>query len=89
MKFRLTPLNIVTALGFVLLALCIFKAEPVNAVGRCDFSGLFMIILGPLVLVSIVTDFIFRFLFKDLKRIWLVELIFISLTIILFLLLQK
>ncbi|MCY1506464.1 hypothetical protein D9M68_407150 [compost metagenome] len=89
MKFRLTPLNIITALGFTLLVLAFFQTKPTAAVGQIDMSPLYKMMLGAMILVSLVTDLIFRFLFKDLKRIWFVELVFISLTIVLFLLLQK
>ncbi len=89
MKFRLTPLNIVTSLGLALWAMSYFKTEQPSTPQQFDMSPLYKIILGSLVLVSIVTDLIFRFLFKELKRIWLAELVFISLTIIIFLLLQK
>jgi len=89
MKFRLTPLNIVTSLGFVCLALSFFNFSSNGLLIGTGMESLYKIILACLVLVSIVTDLIFRFLFKDLKRIWFVELIFISLTIVIFLLLQK
>lgn len=89
MKFRLTPLNIVTSLGFALLALTFFQAKSVSGVGQVEMSALYKIILSAMILVSIITDLIFRFLFKDLKRIWLVELVFILLTAVLILILQK
>jgi hypothetical protein len=88
-KLRLTPLNIVTALGFVLFALGFFSYSSGGLLINVGMESLYRIILVCLILVSIVTDLIFRFLFKDLKRVWLVELVFISLTIIIFLLLQK
>ncbi len=89
MKLRLTPLNIVTSLGFVFLALSFFEYNSGGLLIKAGMAPLYRIILAALVLVSIVTDLIFRFLFKDLKRVWLVETIFISLTVIIFLLLQK
>ena len=89
MKFRLTPLNIITSLGVVLWAMSYFQTKQTVELDQFDMSPLYKIILGSLVLVSVVTDLIFRFLFKDLKRIWLVELVFISLTIILFLLFKR
>lgn len=88
-KLRLTPLNIVTALGLITLALSFFEYNSNGSYVVISMAPLYRMILGSLVLVSIVTDFIFRFLFKDLKRIWLVEMVFIALTIIIFLLLQK
>jgi len=48
-----------------------------------------MLILGCLVAVTFVTDLIFRFTLKDIKRIWLIESIFIVITAILMLILQK
>lgn len=89
MRFRLTPLNIITSLGFVCLALSFLEPGSNGVLFTLGMTPLYRIIFACLVLVSIVADLIFRFLFKDLKRIWLVELVFISLTIIIFLLLQK
>lgn len=89
MKPRLTPLNIVTSAALVVLILTFIQENEMKAFGGHAFNTLFRIILGGIILVSLITDLIFRFLFKSLKRIWFVELIFISLTIILFLLLQK
>ena len=85
MKFRLTPLNIITSMGFVCLVLSYYQTKP----AQIDISPLYRIILVAMIGVSIVSDLIFRFLFKALKRIWLVELVFISLTVIIFLLLQR
>jgi hypothetical protein len=89
MKLRITPLNIVTALGVMTLALSFVEYNSNGTYVVASMTPLYRMILGSLVLVSVVTDFIFRFLFKDLKRIWLVEMVFIALTIIIFLLLQK
>jgi hypothetical protein len=52
-------------------------------------SGFYLLILGCLILVTFVTDMIFRFTLKDIKRIWVVELIFIFIAAILMLILQK
>ncbi len=88
MKFRLTPLNIVTALGFAMLAFLI--VQPTQTVkGQPNLTSFYLLILGCLVLITFVTDMIFRFTLKDLKKIWVVELVFIILTAVLILLLQK
>ena len=86
-KFRITPLNIVAALALIFLVTTFFKDQP-NTL-KVDFSWFYTIIIIGLIVVSFITDMIFRFIFKDLKRIWFVELFFISLTVILFLILQK
>jgi len=86
MKLRLTPLNIITALSLAFLIASFFEKK---AVGHVDVSALYKLLLGALVLVSFISDMIFRFTIKNLKRIWLVEMVFIALTVILFLILQK
>ncbi len=88
MRFRLTPLNIVTALGLATLAF--FVVQPPQTVkGLPNLTSFYLLILGCLVLITFVTDMIFRFTLKDLKKIWIVELVFIVLTAVLILLLQK
>jgi len=86
-KLRITPLNIVAALALAFFVASFFREDPER--GHVDFSVLYKGILGAMVVVAFITDMIFRFIFKDLKRIWFVEIAFISLTIILFLILQK
>lgn len=88
MKLRLTPLNIVTALGFALLAASFFQDQPAG-LGKINMGTFYKLILTALIVVTIISDLIFRFALKDLKRIWLVEALFIVLTIVLFLILQK
>jgi hypothetical protein len=89
MKFRLTPLNIITSLGIAFLAISFFEARPAGGLANINMGTFYKVILSSLILVSIVTDLIFRFIFKDLKKIWFIELFFIAFTIILFLILQK
>jgi hypothetical protein len=88
MKFRLTPLNIITAIAFALFVVVLFRRKP-EGPGAIDLGGIYQLMLGALVAVAFISDMIFRFTLKDLKRIWIVEIIFIALTIILFLILQK
>ena len=87
-KLRITPLNIVAALALALFIVSFLQPKPI-AKGHADVSSLYKMVLGALVVVSFITDMIFRFIFKELKRIWFVELFFIALTIVLFLILQK
>ena len=86
-KLRITPLNIVAALALAFFVASFFSTDPKR--GHVDFSVFYKGILGAMVIVAFITDMIFRFIFKDLKRIWFVEIAFISLTVILFLILQK
>lgn len=88
MKLRITPLNIVGAIGLGLAAFNILTPKD-NAPRHIDMSGFYLLILGCLILVTFITDLIFRFTLKDLKRIWIVESIFIIITGILMVILQK
>jgi hypothetical protein len=58
-------------------------SEKNTAPRHVDMSGFYLLILGCLILVTFVTDMIFRFTLKDIKRIWVVELIFIFIAAIL------
>ena len=87
MKLRITPLNIITALAFAFLVTSIFQTKPAGQ--HFDMSGFYKFILGCLILVTFITDMIFRFTLKDIKRIWVVELIFIVIAAVLMLILQK
>ncbi len=89
MKFRLTPLNIITSLGIAFLAISFFEARQAGGLANVNMGTFYKVILSSLIVVSIVTDLIFRFIFKDLKKIWFIELFFIAFTIILFLILQN
>lgn len=86
-KLRITPLNIVAALCLAFLVASFFQTDANK--GPVDFNVLYRVILAGTLVVAFITDMIFRFIFKDLKRIWFVEMAFISLTVILFLILQK
>ena len=88
MKLRITPLNIVGALGLGLIVVSLFS-EKHTAPRQIDMSPFYLLILGCLVVVTFITDLIFRFTLKDLKKIWIVELIFIFIAAILMLILQK
>lgn len=88
MKFRLTPLNIITASGFAILGFLLFQSKPAGA-PDVKLDGFYLLIAGCLIAITFITDMIFRFTLKDLKKIWIVESVFIVLTAVLMLLLQK
>ena len=88
MNFRVTPLNIVSAIGLGLVVVNLFS-EKSTAPRHVNMDGFYLLILGCLILVTFITDMIFRFTLKDIKRIWIVELIFIFIAAILMLILQK
>ena len=88
MNFRVTPLNIVSAIGLGLVVVNLFS-EKHTAPRHVNMDGFYLLVLGCLILVTFITDMIFRFTLKDIKRIWIVELIFIFIAAILMLILQK
>lgn len=88
MKLRVTPLNIVGAFSLAFAAYRIIKPAT-NTSLHISTNGIMLLVLGCLVVVTFITDLIFRFTLKDLRRVWIVELIFIVLAIVLMLILQK
>ncbi len=88
MKLRITPLNIVGAIGLGFVVVSLFSEKSI-APRQINFNGFYLLILGCLVVVTFVTDLIFRFTLKDIKRIWIVEMLFIVIAAILMLILQK
>lgn len=88
MSLRITPLNIVSAIGLGLVTLNLLS-EKTTAPRHINMSGFYLLILGCLILVTFITDLIFRFTLKDIKRIWVVELIFIVIAAVLMVILQK
>ena len=88
MKLRITPLNIIGAIGVGLAAFNLLSQKE-NAPRHIDMSGFYLLILGCLVLVTFITDLIFRSALKDLKKIWVVESVFIVITVILILIIRK
>ncbi|MFD2288448.1 hypothetical protein GJU39_04115 [Pedobacter petrophilus] len=87
MKLRITPLNIIGA-GAAVTA-CYLFLNPNASYPNININGLVAWGLGILVVVTFVTDLVFRFALKDLKRIWIIESIFLVITVILIVIIQK
>jgi hypothetical protein len=82
MKLRLTPLNIVSSLLLVSIAYQLFFPDEIG------FNELGSIPLIILLFLSFVTDQIFRRLIPQLKRIWLIELLFLIFVAVLMILIK-
>ncbi|HEY1025259.1 MAG TPA: hypothetical protein VGE26_08865 [Sphingobacteriaceae bacterium] len=83
MKLKLTPLNILSAgLITAIVYLFIFPDE-------YGWRKLGAISLGLMFACTVISDIIFRFFFKDLKRIWIVEVVFLIFAAVLIIILQK
>lgn len=87
MKFRITPLNIVGAVSLC-LAVYLF-VKPASSLSGFEINKFYILLLCGLAVVTFITDMIFRFTLKDLKKIWIVEGVFIVLAVISTLILQK
>ncbi len=82
MNVRLTPLNILTALLLVsIVYLLLFPDEH-------GWRYLGAIPLGGILILSFMSDLLFRRLIIDLKRIWLFELVFLIFVAVLILLIR-
>lgn len=82
MNVRLTPLNILTALLLVsIVYLLLFPDEH-------GWRYLGAISLGGILILSFMSDLLFRRLIIDLKRIWLFELVFLIFVAVLILLIR-
>lgn len=71
MKLRLTPLNIVTSL--LIVSTIFLPLSPDGNLFR-KIGGIPFIIL---IILSFITDQVFRRYIPELKRIWLIELLFL------------
>ncbi|KAA8484400.1 hypothetical protein BDE36_1570 [Arcticibacter tournemirensis] len=78
MKTRLTPLNVVSA------ALLVALLYPLVHAGSSE-KLLSTVLLLILVIICAVADIVFRGFLRDLKRIWIVETIFVIFVAILLL----
>jgi hypothetical protein len=83
MKLRITPLNILAAaLVTAIMYLLIFPDE-------YGWRRLGSISLALMLASTVVTDLIFRFFFRELKRIWIVEVVFLIFAALFIIILQK
>ncbi|HEY1060900.1 MAG TPA: hypothetical protein VGE44_04410 [Daejeonella sp.] len=82
MKLRLTPLNIVTSL--LIVSTIFLPLSPDGNLFR-KIGGIPFIIL---VILSFITDQVFRRFIPELKRIWLIELLFLIFVAVLIILIK-
>ncbi|PRY50903.1 hypothetical protein B0I27_108111 [Arcticibacter pallidicorallinus] len=82
MTSRITPLNLTSAVLVVILGYTIF-GEETNSVGTNVW------LVAGILLLSVVSDILFRGILKNLKRIWLIELLFISFVVAMMLIIKQ
>ena len=76
MRTRLTPLN------FAAAGLLVALVYPLLDSGTSDGEGLNTILLLALLIVCLLADILFRSLLRNLKRIWIVEVLFLIFAVI-------
>ncbi len=87
MRIKLTPLNIATAF-LVVLAFISWQFHAVMVTGRnlVRWGGTVALIYMVLALMVFFLDMTFRYFFTKVKTLWVIELSFIALTAVLYLL---
>lgn len=83
MKLRLTPLNILTSALLVAMGYLIISQD------KEGWRILGSIPLLILAVLSFITDLFFRKYLNDLKRIWIIEIVFIIFATVLVILIQQ
>jgi len=82
LKFKLTPLNIVTALSLVMAGLLIYgKSEITNGVDH-QVNGLWIAVCFLAVVISFLSDQIFRKFIPSTLNLWVIECAFIVFTLV-------
>jgi hypothetical protein len=85
---KITPLNIVSALGIMLAVLLLFNNKLVIKQGDLSYRGLLIAFCLLMVFIAFLADQVFRKLVPSLSKIWLLELALIVLTVILLIILK-
>ncbi len=83
---RLTPLNIITAMSLVAAGFLVWKGFD-DQLSK-NFNGLFLVLSIFAALASFVCDLIFRKLVPLLRNLWIVQISFLVLTVVMILILK-
>ena len=89
MKFKITPLNIVAAASFLGAILLAFGQLKLFTFRVSEMKVLFIVLFVMVGLVSFVSDLIFRKMVPSLKRLWIIELTLITLTVVIMVVLKS
>jgi hypothetical protein len=88
LKVKLTPLNIVSAMGLVAGVWFLADKNETQRPGHIDMTGWVIGFCFLIFMVAFVSDLIFRKFIPELKKIWIVEGVLIIFTIILMFILK-
>jgi hypothetical protein len=88
MKIKITPLNFATAFFIIMAVLVFTKTVNISGVEYAHMTGAISLIFLLFAFVVSFMDIIFRNFFADIKKLWLIELSFITLALVIFLLVK-
>ncbi|MGY4537225.1 hypothetical protein ACVW0P_001641 [Mucilaginibacter sp. UYNi724] len=87
-KFRISPLNFATAALFILSGYIFINGAKITGSPYGHWSGTIGLIFILFGIVVSLLDIIFRNFFSETKKLWIVELSFITLVLIIFFLVK-
>ena len=87
-KFRISPLNFATAFFLILAGYIFIYGAKITGTTYEHWSGTITWIFVLFAVVVSLLDIIFRNFFAETKKLWIVELSFITLVVIIFLLVK-
>ncbi|QHS56758.1 hypothetical protein GWR56_14835 [Mucilaginibacter sp. 14171R-50] len=87
-KFRISPLNFATAAFFILAGYIFINGAKITGSPYEHWSGTIGLIFILFGIVVSLLDIIFRNFFAETKKLWIVELSFITLVLIIFFLVK-
>lgn len=88
MKLKITPLNIATAFLLVAAGYIFIYGIKISNSKTINFSGTVGAIFILFAIVVFVIDMMLRNLFRDVKKLWIIELCFVTLTVVIYLLVK-
>ncbi|MBC7399167.1 MAG: hypothetical protein H7289_04415 [Mucilaginibacter sp.] len=88
MKIRITPLNFATAFFLILSVYIWINGAAITGMTFTHLGGAISLIFLLFAFVVSFMDIMFRNFFPELKKLWLIELSFITLATIIFLLVK-
>ncbi|PYF73903.1 hypothetical protein [Pedobacter nutrimenti] len=84
MKIKLTPLNLVSASFLVIAAWLLINKQAPDHSKSIDLSKILIGFSLLIVVVAFISDQIFRKFIPELKKIWIIESVFIIFAVLLF-----
>lgn len=82
MKFKITPFAIISIIALIVT---IYYLQDIENIPKGRYGGYVVLLTGFLFVITFVLDVIFRFIIKNLKKIWIVEAVLAFIGLVIFL----